>query len=192
MSATVSDVSTCCLLSTFMTKNSLENSPRTAWTAALAGTFPAGTAVEADNQVGRCPTCPTSYFWAPPVPLLLDVPELCPPPELLEVPGVVVLDPLDIGLLAFSRAMHASRSEAGALAQAFMASWSRFAGTRSCGDDVSAPVAGLVIGEGSGVAPGALAGGLVYCALAVTAMPRAAAINACFHSVFMDFTPSDR
>ena len=154
-----------------------------------------------------------SYFRAPPVPPLdappvpllvplpppalvpLDAPGLCPPPELLEVPGVVVLDPLDIGLLvpvvcAFSRAMHASRSDAGALAQALMASWSRLAGMRSW-DDVGAPVAGLVIGEGSGVAPGELAGGLVYCALAVTAMPRAAAISACFHSVFMDVTPYD-
>jgi hypothetical protein len=124
--------------------------------------------------------------------LLVPVPDELP----FDVPGLfgLVLDPLDIGVLslffAFSRAMHASRSVAGTLAQTFCAS--RFAGVRSCWDAAPAPVAGAVIGDGSGAAPGALLGGFVYCALADIAVPRAAAISACFHSVFMDFTPYDR
>jgi hypothetical protein len=128
---------------------------------------------------------------APPVaPVLLLVPDELP----FDVPGLfgLVLDPLDIGVLslffAFSRAMHASRSAAGTLAQTFCASRSRLAGW----DAAPAPVAGAVTGDGSGVAPGALLGGFVYCALADIAVPRAAAISACFHSVFMDFTPYDR
>jgi hypothetical protein len=130
--------------------------------------------------------------------LLVPVPDELP----FDVSGLfgLVLDPLDIGVLslffAVSRAMHASRSAAGTLAQTFCASRPRFQGALEMyilPVDLLAPrnPACAISGTGFAFPTYEHVWAAMDGELGAIAVPRAAAISL-FHSVFMDFTPCDR
>jgi hypothetical protein len=132
----------------------------------------------------------------PVVPLLEPVAPVVPPPldEPVELPCAAASLPppfvppmvLPVPRRAFSRAMQASLSDAATLAHALTASLSRFAGTRASPEVVSLFEIG---GGGLAFAPLVPDCELGAWATADVAVASAAAIRACFKSVFIEISP---
>ena len=108
-----------------------------------------------------------------PAPLLLDVPLPCVEPD-------VALEGAVPERRAFSRAMHASLSVAGTLAQAAVGSSGRFAGTRSP-DFVPA----VAVEPVAGTLPGLLPVGAAVCAIAPKDIPSAIATAIVLERLFV-------